>query len=86
MLYRAGQRGIGHTDQVGGRGEQRCRQGRFHIDRIPPGDYRAFAWEDVNDGAWQDPEFMSVNENRGTPVRIAEGTTGTVRLTLIARQ
>ena len=52
--------------------------GRFHIDRIPPGDYKAFAWEDVNDGAWQNPEFMSANENRGTPVRIAEGTTGTV--------
>jgi hypothetical protein len=60
--------------------------GRFHIDRIPPGDYKAFAWEDVNDGAWQDPEFMSVHENQGTPVRIAEGTTGTVRLTLIPRQ
>jgi hypothetical protein len=60
--------------------------GRFHIDRIPPGDYKAFAWEDVNDGAWQEPEFMSANENLGTPIRIAEGTTGTVRLTLIPRQ
>jgi hypothetical protein len=60
--------------------------GRFHIDRIPPGDYKAFAWEDVNDGAWQDPEFMSANENLGTPIRIAEGTTGTVRLTAIPRQ
>jgi hypothetical protein len=60
--------------------------GRFHIDRIPPGDYKAFAWENVSDGAWQDPEFMSVNEIRGTPIRIAEGTTGTVRLALIPRQ
>jgi hypothetical protein len=60
--------------------------GRFHIDRMPPGDYKAFAWEDVNDGAWQDPEFMSANENLGTPIRIAEGTTGTVRLTVIPRQ
>ena len=60
--------------------------GRFHIDRIPPGDYKAFAWEDVNDGAWQDPEFMSANENLGAPIRIAEGTIGTVRLTLIPRQ
>jgi hypothetical protein len=60
--------------------------GRFHIDRIPPGDYKAFAWEDVNDGAWQDPEFMGANENLGTPIHIAEGTTATLRLTLIPRQ
>jgi hypothetical protein len=59
--------------------------GRFHMDRIPPGDYKAFAWEDVSDGAWQDPEFMRANENLGTPIRIAEGTTGAVRLTLIPR-
>jgi hypothetical protein len=39
----------------------------------------------VSDGAWQDPEFMRANENLGTPIRIAEGTTGAVRLTLIPR-
>ena len=47
--------------------------GRFRIDRVPPGDYRAFAWQEISDGAWQDPDFMQGQEARGTPVRVGEG-------------
>jgi hypothetical protein len=54
--------------------------GRFHLDRLPPGDYTVFAWEEVSDGAWQDPDFMRSYENRGTPIRIAEGRTERVAL------
>lgn len=54
--------------------------GQFHFDRIPPGDYKLFAWEDVQDGAWFDADFLRENENQGTPVRIVEGKTETVRL------
>ena len=36
--------------------------GRFRIDRVPPGDYRAFAWQEISDGAWQDPDFMQGQE------------------------
>ena len=54
--------------------------GRFHFDRVPPGDYKAFAWEEVQEGAWFDPEFMRANENRGLPVRIAEGRTENARI------
>lgn len=51
--------------------------GRFRFDRIPPGDYKVFAWQEVDDEAWYDPEFMRAYENRGTPVRIVEGQTQT---------
>jgi protocatechuate 3,4-dioxygenase beta subunit len=54
--------------------------GRFRLDRLPPGDYRVFAWEEVSDGAWQDPEFMRTYEERGTPIRVAEGATERVAL------
>lgn len=33
--------------------------GQFEFVRILPGAYTAFAWEKVEDGAWQDPLFLS---------------------------
>ena len=60
--------------------------GRFRFDRVPPGDYRIFAWSDVESGAWLDPGFMRAHENRGTPVRVSEGTTENVEVTVIQIQ
>ena len=57
--------------------------GHFHIEGVPPGDYRAFAWEDVETGAWQDPDFIRTFENRGRPVRIDEDSTSSVELRVI---
>jgi hypothetical protein len=57
--------------------------GQFRIDRVPPGDYRAFAWQEIGDGAWQDPDFMQGQEARGTPVRVAEGSPTSIRLAAI---
>jgi hypothetical protein len=57
--------------------------GRFHFDRVPPGDYKVLSWEEVEDGAWYDPEFLRSVENRGTPVRILDGRTETVRVEVI---
>jgi 5-hydroxyisourate hydrolase-like protein (transthyretin family) len=54
--------------------------GRFQIPVIPPGDYKAFAWDDVEPGIWQDPEFLRVYEDRGTPIRIGESTKDTITL------
>ena len=47
--------------------------GRIHLDRVIPGDYKLFAWENVENGAWQDPEFLRIYEERGKTVRITEG-------------
>jgi hypothetical protein len=57
--------------------------GRFHFDRIPPGDYVAFAWDEVSEGAWQDQAFLGAYENRGAPLRVTDGTKTDVRLVLI---
>jgi Carboxypeptidase regulatory-like domain len=57
--------------------------GRFHFDRITPGDYKVFSWEEVEDGAWYDAEFLKTNESRGTLARIGEGRTETVRIEVI---
>ena len=57
--------------------------GRFHFDRVPPGAYKVFSWEEVEDGAWYDAEFMRANESRGMEVRIGEGRTETARIEVI---
>jgi hypothetical protein len=60
--------------------------GRFHVEGLPPGDYRVFAWEDVENGAWQDPDFLRAFEDRGKPVRIGEGSTANMELRVIPAQ
>jgi len=57
--------------------------GRYSFENIPPGDYRVFAWDNVQDRAWQDPAFMQPYEERGKDVRISESTRQTVDLTSI---
>lgn len=47
--------------------------GRFQIHGIPPGTYKAFAWEEVDRDAWENPDFMQPIEARGTRVDIREG-------------
>jgi len=47
--------------------------GQFEIRGVAPGEYKLFSWELVEFGAWQDPQFIKLYENRGTPVRVAAG-------------
>jgi len=57
--------------------------GHFRFERVPPGDYKLFAWAEVDSDAWYDPDFISVYENRGKPVRVAEGSKQDVPVTVI---
>ena len=36
---------------------------------IAPGEYKIFSWEEVEDGAWEDPDFLKLFEQKGVPVR-----------------
>jgi hypothetical protein len=56
--------------------------GRFVMNRIPPGDYIAFSWEEVEEGAWMDPEFVKRYEDRGKKIHVNEG--GNPSLTVVA--
>ena len=40
----------------------------------------------VNDGDWQDPDFMRAFESRGTPVRVVEGAAAPIQLAIIPPQ
>ena len=57
--------------------------GRFRMQGITPGEYKLFAWEDVESGAWQDPAFIGPFENAGKPIHIDEGTSESVQLQVI---
>jgi len=57
--------------------------GRFRFPALAPGEYKLFAWEDVETGAWQDPDFIRNHESKGTPVRISEKSKEDVQLNVI---
>ena len=51
--------------------------GTFHMKSVPPGEYKLFAWEDVESGAWMDPDFMKPLDDRGYALTVhADGQEG----------
>jgi hypothetical protein len=57
--------------------------GRFAVRNIAPGDYTLFAWEQIERGAYFDPEFLAQYEERGKAVHVEEGGHMTVKLDAI---
>lgn len=44
--------------------------GRFVIPNQAPGDYKVFAWEQIQQGAWQDPLVLEKFEDRGRAIHL----------------
>jgi hypothetical protein len=57
--------------------------GRFQIQGLPPGDYKVFAWDNVENGAWMDPELLARFETWGQTVHVEEGKNAAVDLPTI---
>lgn len=57
--------------------------GEFHFGSVPPGDYKVFASEGIEDGAWRDPDFIEPYETRGTPVKVGPASEPSVTVGLI---
>ena len=47
--------------------------GRFALRGLIPDDYTVLAWQDVEDGAYYDPEFLKQYQDAGQAVHLAEG-------------
>jgi protocatechuate 3,4-dioxygenase beta subunit len=58
--------------------------GNFTIANITPGDYKVFAWEEIERGLYLDPDFMQSYEDSGKPVHVDEGGNASVQLELIS--
>jgi len=56
--------------------------GKFHLDAMP-GQYKVFAWEDVEPGAWLDSAFMNAYESRGRPVTVSDGSKDSIEVSVI---
>ena len=54
--------------------------GRFAMRNIVPGDYTLFAWEQIDRGAYFDPEFLAQYEDRGKAIHVEEGGQISVKL------
>jgi protocatechuate 3,4-dioxygenase beta subunit len=58
-------------------------KGAFRITGVAPGQYKLFAWEDVLDGAWRDPDFLRTYEVRGVSVNIESARSATTEVEVI---
>jgi len=56
--------GIGSTDQ----------HGRFTIRGVAPGSYTLYAWQDLEDGVYRDPDFLKSQEANGRALKVEEGS------------
>jgi len=57
--------------------------GRYRFDKVPPGDYLAFAFDGVPDDDWLNPEFRASRESQGKSVKVTVGTAATAELTAV---
>lgn len=64
--------GSGSTDQ----------HGAFAIRGLSPGSYLLYAWQDVEEGEWRDPDFLKSQEANGTAVKVDEGSDQKLELKL----
>jgi hypothetical protein len=56
--------------------------GRFTIRGLAPGSYTFYAWQDLEDSVWRDPDFLKSQEANGTAVKVEEGSHQKVELKL----
>jgi len=59
--------------------------GHYLLRGIAPGDYKVFSWDEVEDGAWEDPDFLRTFEDRGQKVSVEEGDTKTLDIVTIGK-
>jgi uncharacterized surface anchored protein len=57
--------------------------GCFTLKNLAPGQYKAYAWEDLEAGAQMDPDFLKPFESKGQSVAVAESSQAAVQLALI---
>ena len=57
--------------------------GSFALKNLDPGQYKVYAWREVESGAYMDPEFVGPVENRGESLTIREGSQENLQLKLI---
>jgi hypothetical protein len=60
--------------------------GKFTLRGVRPGEYKLFAWDDVEPGSWHDSDFLRAYEQKGVKVKITESGLETKELRVLAAQ
>ena len=47
--------------------------GHYSLSNVPPGRYKLFAWEQIENSAWMDPDVLKPVESKGIAVEVKEG-------------
>jgi hypothetical protein len=55
-------------------------QGRYQIQGLPPGDYLAVAVDYVEDGAWNEPEYLDSIRRHGQRLTLSEAESKSLTL------
>jgi hypothetical protein len=58
--------------------------GNFQFTNLRPGKYKLFAWEEVDDDLWQDPEFRKNYESLAAEITVGPSETQNTQLRVIA--
>jgi hypothetical protein len=57
--------------------------GAFTVKAVPPGDYSMYAFDTVEPGAWQDPEFLARFDGKGKKLTVREKETATAEIPVL---
>ena len=60
--------------------------GRFTLKNVDPGDYRLYAWEDIENGAWMDPDIIKPVESKSKKLTLRERGKETADLRVIRNE
>lgn len=60
--------------------------GAFRFSGVVPGNYKLFAWNAVETGAWQDPDFLRPFESKGRAVIVSGNAQSVVQLEVLDAQ
>jgi hypothetical protein len=47
--------------------------GHFEIRGLAPGKYKAFSWEGIESHAWENPDFLKEDEEKGKEIEVRDG-------------
>jgi protocatechuate 3,4-dioxygenase beta subunit len=65
---------------------QSDQNGNFNFANVPPGEYRVYAWEDIESGAHQDPDIRKPFESNAPTVKVEEKGSQSANVKLISRE
>ncbi len=60
--------------------------GHFTIKAVTPGKYKIYAWENIEEGAWEDPDFVKPYEAKGQTLSIQENSHEALQLIAVSAE